>query len=207
MREHPCQQHRPGHHADNCLTGPCGFCGTDLHTTASGECRSCLRIVCEACDGGYQPDLGPICGPCARPDTSGDAGTHQGDFTPPNAQELHRLCVFELALNCGHLVTMALTGWYPVSVACCDRLGGTILHGLYVPYSSHVDATKLLSERYEHRPKGTPPDPDRLIDRRPRTDEPYQSPRPGGPTHTGRYPARVGAAWSLDGSIPREKTH
>jgi hypothetical protein len=126
--------------------------------------------------------------------------------TPPDGQELHRLCVFELALSCGHLVTVALTGWYPVSVVCCDRLGGTILRGLYVPYASHVDYVILRVERYENRPKGTPRESDRLIDRRPRTDEPYQS-RPGGPVSAGRYPARVGAAWSLDGSAPPAATH
>ncbi len=200
MREHPCQQHPAGQHTDACLTGPCGYCGTSLHTIASGECRSCLRIVCEARDAGYHPDLGPICHPCTGGDGPDPANSQDG-------QELRRLCVFELALNCGHLVTLARTGWYPVSVACCDRLGGTILHGTYVPYSSHVDGTNLLSERYEYRPKGTPSEPDRLIDRRPRTDEPYQSPYPGGPTHSGRYPARVGAAWSLDGSVPSTDPH
>ena len=67
MSEHPCQRHRPGWHTDDCLTGPCGYCGTNLQTIASGECRSCLHIVCEACDIGYHPDLGPICAACAQP--------------------------------------------------------------------------------------------------------------------------------------------
>ncbi|MET8364444.1 hypothetical protein ABZU53_12830 [Micromonospora sp. NPDC005194] len=204
MREHPCEQHQPGRHTDTCLTGPCGFCGTNLHTTASGGCRSCQRIVCDACDAGYQPDLGPICRACAQPRDG--AGQTPASSNPLNGDELHRLCVFELALSCGHLVTVALTGWYPVSVACCDRLGGTIQGGLYVSYASHVDYVTLRSERYEYPPKGTPPAPDRLIDRRPRTDEPYPS-RPGGPVSAGRYPARVGAAWSLDGPVPLAATH
>ncbi|MBL6280259.1 hypothetical protein JMF97_29270 [Micromonospora fiedleri] len=203
MREHPCEQHSPGHHTDACLTGPCGYCGTSLHTIASGECRSCLRIVCEACDAGYHPDLGPICHPCTQSGTGGGPDP----ASPPDGQELHRLCVFEVALNCGHLVTLARTGWYPVSVACCNRLGGTILHGVYMPYTSHVDLVNLRSERYEHRPKGTPSDPDRVTDRRPRTDEPYQSPYPGGDAHSGRYPARVGATWNLDGSVPPTAPH
>jgi hypothetical protein len=121
---------------------------------------------------------------------------------PPDGQELHRLCVFELALSCGHLVTVALTGWYPVSMACCDRLGGTVLRGVHVPYASHVDYVTLRSERYEYRPTGAPREPVRLIDRRARTDEPYQS-RPAGPVSAGRYPARVGATWNIDGSTPR----
>ncbi|KXK59540.1 hypothetical protein AWW66_23655 [Micromonospora rosaria] len=69
LREHPCHRHPPGQHTDTCLTGPCGFCGTTLQAIASGECRSCLRIVCEACDGGYDPDRGPICHPCTQPGT------------------------------------------------------------------------------------------------------------------------------------------
>ncbi|MBO4209792.1 hypothetical protein [Micromonospora echinofusca] len=199
MREHPCQRHRPGHHTDACLTGRCGFCGTDLRTAASGECRACLRIVCEACDGGYQPDLGPICRPCAPPRNS-TAGTGPGSTGPSEDQELHRLCVLDLALSCGHLATVALTGWYPQVVACCDRLGGTVLRGHYVPYASHVDYVDLHCERHEYRPNGTPRTPDRLIGRRPRTDDPHQPPYPGSQASAGRYPARVGAAWSLDGS-------
>src|SRR3954451_17158116 len=130
MREHPCHQHRPAQHTDACLSGDCGFCCTSLNDVASGECRACLRIVCEECDGGYQSDLGPICQPCAP------AATGRADASADDGQELHRLCVFEFALSCGHLVTVALTGWYPVVVSCCDRLGGTILHGIYVPYAS-----------------------------------------------------------------------
>jgi hypothetical protein len=197
MSDHPCHQHRPGHHTDACLTGDCGFCGTSLDRVASGECRACLRIVCEECDGGYQPDLGPICQLCAPSATTSSAAD--------DGQESYRLCVFEFDLACGHLVTVALTGWYPVVVACCDRLGGTILRGVYVPYASDIDYVRVLSERYESRPTGTPPAPKQIIGRRPRTDEPYRSPAPGFYGSAGRYPARVGATWSLDGSIPTPK--
>ena len=200
MRDHPCHQHRPGHHTDACLAGDCGFCGTSLDSVASGECRACLRIVCEECDGGYQSDLGPICQPCAP------AATGPTDASSDDGQELHRLCVFEFALACGHLVTVALTGWYPVVVSCCDRLGGTVLRGIYVPYASEIDYVNVLSERYELRPKGTPLGSVRLIGRRPRTDEPYQTATPGIDGSAGRYPAHVGATWSLDGSIPTPET-
>src|SRR5829696_2928343 len=149
---HPCNQHFSGRHGDACLTGPCGFCGTDLSTVASGECRSCLRIVCEACDAGHDPDHGPICAPCAEHGANA-SGPVQAS-TPPDGYELHRLCVFVLSLSCGHLVTYFTNGWYPVRVPCCDRLGGTILRGVYVPYSSKVDYVDVLSERYEHRLSG-----------------------------------------------------
>lgn len=108
--------------------------------------------------------------------------------------------MFEFDLSCGHLVTGALTRWYPVMVACCDRLGGTVLHGVYVPYASDVDYVRLLSERYEARPAGTLRGATRIIGRRPRTDEPYQSTAPGSFSTAGRYPAWVGATWSGDGS-------
>jgi hypothetical protein len=193
MRDHPCHRHRPGHHTDTCLTGTCGFCGSNLDSVASGECRACLRIVCENCDGGYQPGLGPICRPCAPPATTSPAAD--------DGHEIHRLCVFEFALTCGHLLTVARTGWYPVEVSCCDRLGGTVLRGVYVPYASKIDYVDVLSERYERRPAGTPPGSTQLIGRRPRTDTPHQSPYPGIDGSAGRYPARVGATWSLDGSI------
>ncbi|MCM4078283.1 hypothetical protein [Paractinoplanes hotanensis] len=197
MHDHPCHQHRPGQHTDACLTGDCGFCGTDLNDVASGECRACLRIVCEECDGGYQPDLGPICQSCAptAPASSADDG-----------EDLYRLCVFEFDLACGHTVTVALTGWYPVTVACCDRLGGTIRDGIYVPYASDIDYVRVLSERHELRPKGTPRGSTHVIGRRPRTDEPYQSPYPGIESSAGRYPARVDATWSLDGTIATPET-
>ncbi|MFY1700211.1 hypothetical protein ACN28G_00355 [Micromonospora sp. WMMA1923] len=153
--------------------------------------------MCEACDGGYEPDLGPICGPCAP------AGSPDGaDLVSAAGRTLDRLCVFELALSCGHRVTMAVTGWYPVSVACCDRLGGTVLRGRYVSYFSQVDYVRLRSERYRYRSKGVPRRSGRLLDRQPRTDEPRPSPRPGDWASSGRFPARVGATWSLDGSAP-----
>ena len=196
MREHPCCQHRPGHHTDDCLTGPCGFCGGDLQDTASGECRSCLLIVCEECDGGYQPDIGPICRPCTPVATAPyPADSGGGDDT-----EVHRLCVFEFHLSCGHLVTVALTGWYPVTVGCCNRLGGTILRGDYAPFDSEIDFVDVLSERHESRPKGTRRAPLRLISRRPRTDAPARPSYPGAETSAGRFPARVGAVVSIDGS-------
>jgi hypothetical protein len=192
--EHPCHAHRPGHHPDACLTGPCGFCGASLPSIGSAECRACLRLVCHRCDARYQADLGPICAPCtpASAATSGAAG---------EGTDVYRLCVFELDLSCGHLVTAARTGWYPVSVSCCDRLGGTISGGVYVPYASEVDSVRVLSERYEARPAGTPRGGTRIIGRRDRTDDPYQSPVPGVFDSAGRYPAWVGATWSFDGSI------
>jgi hypothetical protein len=64
----------------------------------------------------------------------------------------------------------------------------------------------MLSERYEARRTGTPPAPIQIIGRRPRTDEPYQPPYPGLAGSAGRYPARVGATWSLDGSTPIPET-
>jgi hypothetical protein len=198
MRDHPCHQHRPGHHTDTCLTGDCGFCGTSLDSVASGECRACLRIVCEQCDDGYQSDLGPICQPCTPLATISSAANE--------GHESYRLCVFEFDLACGHCVRVALTGWYPVVVACCDRLGGTILHGVYVPYSSDIDYVTVLSERYETRPTGTRPAPTQIIGQRPRTDEPYEPPYHGVGGSAGRYPARVGATWNLDGSYPTPET-
>ncbi|MFI1995310.1 hypothetical protein [Actinoplanes sp. NPDC020271] len=195
MPDHPCHLHRPGQHTDKCLTGNCGFCGTSLNHIASGECRACLRIVCEQCDAGYQPDLGPICQPCApaAPTSSTTEDVEQ-----------HRLCVFEFDLSCGHVVIVALTGWYPVTVRCCDRLGGTIRDGIYVPYASHIDYVRVLSERYELRPTGTPRGRTQVIGRRARTDEPYQGPYSGIDDSAGRFPARVGATWSLDGTIAAE---
>jgi hypothetical protein len=117
---------------------------------------------------------------------------------PADGAEVHRLCVFDLWLNCGHIATVAVDGWYPVTVACCERLGGTVLRGQYVPYASHVDCVTVLSEDYQARPTGSPPDPTRLMQRRPRTDEPCP---PGHTLHqcsAGRYPAWVGAMWNLD---------
>jgi len=124
-----------------------------------------------------------------------------GPHTEPGGTQLHRLCVFDLSPDCGHIATIA-DGWYPVSVACCDRLGGTILRGVYVPYASHVEYVNVLSETYEHRRPGTPRDPTRFLGRRPRTDAPWQPADRWAEGTAGRYPARVGATWSFDGSTP-----
>lgn len=189
--EHPCHAHRPGLHTDDCLTGRCGFCGNGLNVISPGECRACLRLICDRCSSRYQAELGPICRPC----TPGSAPTGS------EGTEVHRLCVFEFDLSCGHLVTAARTGWYPVVVSCCDRLGGTVSRGVYVPYASEVDYVRVVSERYETRPAGTPLGATRIIGRRARTDDPYRSPVAGVFDSAGRYPARVGATWSFDGSI------
>jgi hypothetical protein len=192
-----CHQHRTGQHTAACMTGSCGFCDTDLGTTASGECRTCLQIVCESCDAGYDADLGPICRPCH------DADIAKAKSPPPNGpRQQHRRCVFDLDLSCGHVVTYAVTGWYPVSVSCCDRLGGTILRGQYVAYASEVDYVRLLAERYVDRPAGTPARPSRLLRRRSRTDNPARPSHPGDAPSAGRYPARVGAVWTLDAPMP-----
>lgn len=69
---HPCDQHPTWCHTEECLASPCGFCGRDLDETPSGECRTCGRIVCEECDGGYDLALGgAICRPCAGITTRG----------------------------------------------------------------------------------------------------------------------------------------
>jgi hypothetical protein len=188
--QHPCHAHQPGQHVDTCLNRGCGSCGRQGIDPL--ECRACLRLACDRCCSGYLARLGPICRPCTPPPAceTGSGGT-----------EVHRLCVFEFDLSCGHLVTAALTGWYPVHVACCDRLGGTISGGVYVPYSSDVDHVRVLSERYETRPAGTPLGGTRIIGRRARADEPYRSRLSAGFCSAGRFPACVGAAWSFDGSI------
>lgn len=198
MGDHPCHQHHIGQHTTACMTGSCGFCGTDMSATTSGECRRCLRIVCDSCDAGYDADLGPICQSCHDADLTAE------DAAPPEGfREQHRRCVFDLDLSCGHVVTYAATGWYPVSVACCDRLGGTILHGTYVAYDSEVDYVRLRSEHYIDVPAGTAPRPSRLLRRRTRTDAPAPPSYPGHRASTGRYPARVGATWTLDAPKPR----
>jgi len=125
-----------------------------------------------------------------------------GQHPEPGGSQLHRLCVFDLSLDCGHLATLAVDGGYPVSVACCDRLGGTVRRGVYVAYDSHVEYVNVLSETYEQRPTGTPRDPTRLLGRRSRTDEPRQPAHRGADGSAGRYPARVGATWTIDSSIP-----
>ena len=108
--------------------------------------------------------------------------------------ELHRLCEFELDLTCGHCVTVSLNGWYPVSVACCDRLGGSWSDNTYHPVASGVEYARCLSERYEHRPPGSPREPTVLLARRSRTDEEVSAVDPSRSASTGRFPERVGAA-------------
>jgi hypothetical protein len=119
-------------------------------------------------------------------------------MTRPTADEVHRLCRFDLWLTCGHIATVTVDGWYPVTVSCCDRLGGTILRGGYVPYASQVDYVTVLAEDYQTRPAGTPPEPTRVLARRPRTDEPCPAGHTGHECTAGRYPARVGATCNLD---------
>lgn len=106
--------------------------------------------------------------------------------------EPHRLCVFELDLTCGHRVTVSLNGWYPVSVACCDRLGGSWVDGAYHPFDSGVEYVRCLSERYEHRPPGVPREPTVLLARRPRTDGPFTPVHRWQSASGGRFPIRVG---------------
>jgi hypothetical protein len=57
---HPCDRHCQWQHTEACLSGQCGFCGTELASAASGECRRCGRIVCEACDAGYDITRGGV---------------------------------------------------------------------------------------------------------------------------------------------------
>jgi hypothetical protein len=112
--------------------------------------------------------------------------------TPAEAGEGHRLCVFELDLTCGHCVTVAVDGWYPVSVACCDRLGGTWAGGTYIPFSSTVEHVRVVAERYERRPPGAEREPAQLLARRARIDDPVVPSHPWQQGSAGRYPARVG---------------
>ncbi|WP_204300006.1 hypothetical protein [Actinoplanes campanulatus] len=169
---------------------------------ASDECRACLRIVCAACDGGFLPDLAPICGPCTPPPSATTTVEHPG-FT--HTFESYGLCIFEFDLSCGHLVTVAVTGWFPVAVSCCSRLGGTIKQGEYVPFASAVDYARVLVQNFERRPRGTRCPPIQIIGRRPRTDEPHPPSHHGFDGSSGRFPNRVGAARSLDGSIAAPK--
>ena len=85
-------------------------------------------------------------------------------------------------------------------MACCDRLGGTIRQGLYVPFLSDVDYVRCLVERHEYRPPGTSYPPAQVIGRRTRSDEPSSPMYAGLAGSAGRFPARVGACVSLDGS-------
>ncbi|GGL12782.1 hypothetical protein [Mangrovihabitans endophyticus] len=100
-----------------------------------------------------------------------------------------------------------MTGWHPVAVVCCGRLDVTVRDGVYAPYASETDYGRVLSERYQARPAGTLRGPARLRGRRDRTDKPDASTVPGAPGSTGRNPVRVGAAWSLDGTIAPPDNH
>lgn len=110
--------------------------------------------------------------------------------------EVHRLCVFELGLTCGHRLTVSLNGWYPVTIACCDRLGGHWFDGQFYPFASEVEYARCLQERYERRPKGAAREPLQVIQRRDRTDDPFipihRWQQPSG----GRFPIRVGAPFN-----------
>ncbi|MDT5026443.1 MAG: hypothetical protein QOE61_2869 [Micromonosporaceae bacterium] len=104
---------------------------------------------------------------------------------------LHRLCTFELDLTCGHCVTVSLNGWYPVSVACCDRLGGSWADGTFYAFDSVIEYARRLSERYEHRPPGAPREPTVLLDRQSRTDDPFIPVHAWQSASAGRFPIRV----------------
>jgi hypothetical protein len=122
------------------------------------------------------------------------------DAAPAEPGELHRLCIFELDLTCGHTVTVRPTGWYPVSVACCDRLGSAWYDGTYHSFDSTVDHVRCLEERYEHLPPGVEREPLRVLDRRARTDDPVIPVRPWQHGSAGWFPARVG------GPVPDPRT-
>ena len=110
--------------------------------------------------------------------------------------ELHRLCTFELDLTCGHRVTVSLNGWYPVSVACCDRLGGAWFDGTFYAFASGVEYVRCLSQRSEHRPPGAPREPTVLLARRPRTDDPFTPVHRWQSASGGRFPIRVGGPFN-----------
>jgi hypothetical protein len=138
-------------------------------------------------------------------DNSGRSGGNQsvgrhGVAEPSDLVELHRLCVFELDLTCGHCVTVSRNGWYPVSVACCDRLGGAWFHGTFYSFDSDVDHVRLLQEPYEYRLPAADREPMRLLDRRDRTDDPFIPNRAWQRGSVGRFPARVG------GPVPDPRT-
>jgi hypothetical protein len=106
--------------------------------------------------------------------------------------ELHRLCTFELDLTCGHCVMVSLNGWSSVSVACCDRLGGSWFDGTYYVFDSGVEYVRCLSERYEHRPPSALREPTVPLARRPRTDDPFIPVHRWQSASAGRFPERVG---------------
>jgi len=107
--------------------------------------------------------------------------------------DVHRLCLFDLDLSCGHCVTVRLTGWCPVSVACCDRLGGAWHAGTWMPFTSDVDYARLLEETYEQRPANTSREQLQVLSRRARTDPPATA-KFWNRSSSGRFPSRVGAA-------------
>jgi hypothetical protein len=130
-------------------------------------------------------------------DTHDTADTHDTEPVtgplPAPAESVRRLCVFDLDLTCGHRVTISCEGWYPVSVSCCDRLGGSWSRGTYVPFASSVEYVTCRSERYEQRPPGTPREPTVLLHRLGRTDDPGPPRNPSDAASSGRFPERVGA--------------
>ncbi|MEV0714030.1 hypothetical protein [Asanoa sp. NPDC050611] len=149
----------------------------------------------------------PICAPnridqpplhvdYVRPYLRGQSAVDAATVTEPDT-EVHRLCVFDLSLDCGHIATVAVNGWHPVNIACCDRLGGVIVHGEYTAYFSTIDYVDVLSERYEHRQPAAGREPTIVLRRRPRGDEPRQPSWRGEPTSAGRFPVRVGATWHI----------
>lgn len=95
-------------------------------------------------------------------------------------------------MTCGHCVTVNLNRWYPVPVTCCARLGGSWFDGRHYPFDSGVEYVRCLDERYEHRPPGAQREPTVLLDRRPRTDDPFTPVHPSRSASAGRFPVRVG---------------
>lgn len=118
------------------------------------------------------------------------------------AHELHRPCVFDLDLTCGHCVRVTVNGWYPVSVACCDRLGGTWFGSDYIPFASTVDYVRVVQERYEHRRPGAAREPLQVVARRDRTDDPFLPVHSWQQGSAGRFPARVGAPANSQRACP-----
>lgn len=117
-----------------------------------------------------------------------------GEHGRQHDAEIRTINRFLLQLSCGHAVTADVEGWYPVSVSCCDRLGGTINHaGSYVPYASNVDYVDLLSSRAATAPRMWLD----VVARRPRSDQPCPASCRWHTHSAGRYPARVGATWDF----------
>jgi hypothetical protein len=127
----------------------------------------------------------------------------QDPDTADQSADLHRLCIFELDLSCGHCLTVAINGWYPVVFDCCDRLGGHWSDGDYYPFVSDVQYVRCLHERYVRRPEATPPQRPRVLGRRARTDEPFIPVHPWQQPSGGRFPLRVGAPFNHPGDRSR----